>query len=511
MKIDRDTSSNSTTYTLDGATGFGTQPLTIRIQKGGEVLDPNTYGFEIEFCSQDSPVFGYTHVPAMTLNVDGATPWKVETDSGDVFEIVSPPLAFPSADLANQFKLALAKVLLESVRTKVTVEVWAPATVVAIRKLLTSFGFKLGISDNNSNSDDLGTGSFFEPLSWDKVSGYLIVENIDDDTDVEEVDKLMVEKKDNWPLYVGSIQLSRSTKDEERGFSSQLNMPMTLPGYFMYTVRKYLNSVEHFEDKSWGKKGSLEERIYDKMENWYWRSVLWRAMRSIKWGTGDWLDFSTSDWTLDKITRAGILYVTVSKILTGALGALSEGRQLEFQKAIQKGVPYGIKDRGLRGYHSFLKNLTGLWFKAPLFSVLDNAKGIVDQDTWIVRLAKVLDEGQITWPEAFGEVEGMSKRCGSDELVLEGFFFGNPTRIDVLIVQIRKVEKDLAGFLRRWVAGKLTELDEQWIRLPPRDELRKRFLHYSEAAPWEGRFDTMYPSVTASNGQPAYLIEHRFN
>ena len=51
---------NPTTY----VTNDGKQVI---IASGGEQLEPNTYGFEIEFCSHNCPVFGFTHVDVATI------------------------------------------------------------------------------------------------------------------------------------------------------------------------------------------------------------------------------------------------------------------------------------------------------------------------------------------------------------------------------------------------------------------------------------------------------------
>ncbi|MGS7838822.1 hypothetical protein ACVMVB_14825, partial [Stenotrophomonas maltophilia] len=64
----------------------------IDIGKGGEALTDNTYGIEIEFCTHDSVIFAFTHIVAGVFNITGTLPWKLESDSGNVFELVTPPL-----------------------------------------------------------------------------------------------------------------------------------------------------------------------------------------------------------------------------------------------------------------------------------------------------------------------------------------------------------------------------------------------------------------------------------
>jgi hypothetical protein len=48
-----------------------------------------------------------------------------------------------------------------------------------------------------------------------------------------------------------------------------------------------------------------------------------------------------------------------------------------------------------------------------------------------------------------------------------------------------------------------------WFQLPIRS--LRPFLHYKEAPPWEGRYDTMYPAIQVADSFWNYLIEHRNN
>jgi hypothetical protein len=75
-------------------------PRTVLIDRGGEDIANNTYGFEIEFCSHDSSVFSFTHVdalqcgfssPALRLDQQEA----LFTGKGDALSACPCPTALP--------------------------------------------------------------------------------------------------------------------------------------------------------------------------------------------------------------------------------------------------------------------------------------------------------------------------------------------------------------------------------------------------------------------------------
>ena len=69
----------------------------------------NTYGFEIEFCTHDNTLLRYTHIEVAKIMLKGGAfeygnniPLKLETDSGDVLELVTPPIIFTVQEQTSQ-------------------------------------------------------------------------------------------------------------------------------------------------------------------------------------------------------------------------------------------------------------------------------------------------------------------------------------------------------------------------------------------------------------------------
>lgn len=91
----------------------------------------NTYGFEIEFCTHDNTLLRYTHIEVAKIMLKGDAfesgnniPLKLETDSGDVLELVTPPIIFRKLENAVQFRNKLANYLKESVASPLTFLEW---------------------------------------------------------------------------------------------------------------------------------------------------------------------------------------------------------------------------------------------------------------------------------------------------------------------------------------------------------------------------------------------------
>lgn len=167
----------------------------IVIEKGGEQLPDNTYGFELEFCAHDSSVFAFTHVDVATLAVTingGKQPggqsaeWKIETDSGNVLELVTSPIQFKTTADAYAAKDALALVMTASVSPALVSQVvinavtflqWAQAIgnplLSGIRQYCYAGQLQLDIAFKD----------------WEDVGDQLTLENVDDGINIKAAKK----------------------------------------------------------------------------------------------------------------------------------------------------------------------------------------------------------------------------------------------------------------------------------------------------------------------------------
>lgn len=499
----------------------------IVIVEGGEQIVPNTYGFEIEFCSHDNSVFMFTHVDVMavasTINGfegtagDHREEWKIETDSGCVLELVTKPIKFNTVNAAYEFKEGLARSLAKSVDQP---NKRVPRLIKAVS--LQHWRDNIGICLRETFQGRVRFDQF-KVKDWHEVGDQLNPNNVDDGINIPAALMRHQINADAWDTYVYDTVLSRSEKDWGRSYSSQVNMPMTLAGYFLYSKKKYEDSDVRYKNikaKKFPETWS-DSTLQKNVETWYWRSVIWEVFELYAdqvCGFG--ILKKDREWNLKQVNALGLLYVMTSKILTGALGALSEPNQLKLQfyawnmqstQSYATGSP--VEERKLKNllgdvnmnwleFHSSLKDLTGLWFKASLFETIDRESPAKE---WMDRVAQVLngDKGNF-WKAVSDKYKDI---MGSDEwedLYDErGNFSEELEELDwtVLIGKIKEVEVSLAEYLGRPVIA------QKWRTLPE----KRAFLDYEHAPPWEGRFDTMYAPIAPVRNSWLYLVEHRFN
>jgi len=521
------------------------------ITKGGEDILNNTYGFEIEFCSHDSSVFAFTHVDTAEIRItpqEGeAAFWKIETDSGNVLELVSPPLRFERIAQAYAFKEQLAAALTQSVEVSGTYGEWYGRNQAALQELFNGYYGACEMA--------------FSFRSIDEVGPQINVENVDDGINIQGALVRLNRNVDDWGNYVGATVVAWSEKDWAIGYSSQVNLPMTVEGYFLYSLqRKLPKSQERFAQmvEHPDQPGLLQlsvEKLEQRLFTWFWRNIEFTvfAQYALSLYGADALgeihgllpdehapfiadlgslqmeeeDLKVSRETYEAVTSVmrriyeaprrncdpariktlAILYVTVSKMLSGALGSLSERNQLALQNvAWENGSTEGMAppiiqpeevmaQRRWLEYHSSMKDLTGLWFKGALLDV-------VSKEQQFVRLP---DNGLRVWTAVIGTYVSIM----------------NAERWDTG----RIYTDDLSGLHFEELSGRIAEIEHAYneylhtlhdgipaFNLPPRNE--RVFLHYGELpnSQWEGRYDTMIPSI-APHGevQYTYLIEHRFN
>ena len=236
---------NPTTY----VTNDGKQVI---IASGGEQLEPNTYGFEIEFCSHNCPVFGFTHVDVATITITlrggEIRTWKIESDSGMVFELVTDVLEFQTVRAAYAVKDELTHILYESVFSKqnqrITFANWAKGIVGLLGRIVEKVYNKAP------------TQIVVQACPYEDVKQQLNVNNVDDGTPTKiDVALQMAEgNKDHWDGFVNNIVLwpsaRQSGKYKQPHDTSQVNMPMTLQGFFLYSVKWKLPLVNSRFEKA---------------------------------------------------------------------------------------------------------------------------------------------------------------------------------------------------------------------------------------------------------------------
>lgn len=531
------------------------------IVPGGEQIPNNTYGFEIEFCSHDNSVFAFTHVETALITVTfaegGRTEvWHIETDSGNVLELVTPPLRFPDIATAVAYKQALAATLVQSVYPACTYEDWMQNRIVPLVARIRQY-----YGDAPAIESAFTTAAVIAPQ--------INVENVDDGINIMAgYTRLQINAAD-WNPYVGATILTHSEKDWLSGYSSQVNMPMTAEGYLYYCTSKKLTKSQQRFEVMVENPGLLADCSTSKLEKdmntWFWRNVIFTAF--VMYAVRNWgpeviphirylvpvipqdfirnlvrLPMSEEDLVVDgdtfrevislmenlntvapvepapdQLKHLAVLYITVGKMLSGALGSLSERNQLQLQDwAWQSGstevmAPQNEADelmaqRRWLEYHSSMKDLTGLWFKAALMDVMAREGVCIP-----LRNNSTFHENHAYLPAGWAGILGTYVSLMRSERWNEGRIYTDDLRdlhFQTLAQHITWVEDQFNNSVIAW--GNVPPA----FNLPPR--VQRPFLHYGNpelpGSLWEGRYDTMIPAIDPHDGVGwTYLVEHRFN
>jgi hypothetical protein len=515
----------------------------IVIAKGGEQLLNNTYGFELEFCTHDSSVFAFTHVDIATVQVHfnggaekgGQTiDWKVETDSGNVLELVTTPINFPTTAQAYTAKDALAKIMTASVSPlkgsandvrAVTIRNWANALSQPLSGVVGTYCYP---------------GSPFVNVvfkAWSDIGKQLTLENVDDGINIKAAKLRWADNQISWTDYVGATVICRSEKDWGVGYSSQVNMPMTLAGYFLYVVTVKLPKakariediirVHHLDTVG-------DSTIYQRVTVWFWSNIIAdvaNAYATALFGKPmDVRDVKVGGLNYLELRALALAYLVAQKVLTGALGRLSETNQLKLQEvawdqqsteAMVTDTPVSYKQllqsanittTAWNEYHSSMKDLTGLWFKAALMDVVD--KEDLGQAVCVGLGDALLAQPGKAWEGALTDFVGQmtSKRWNRLWRKRDGYA-DDLEALDwkQLWESVKVVEAELGTFLKHY-GNNLPQFGHPpRFQLPPARD--RKFLHYAEAPAWEGRYDTMVSAIQRPSPDFAwtYLIEHRFH
>lgn len=542
----------------------------------------NTYGFEIEFTTHDNALLKYTHMEIAKMDVvaDGAVlsgiPMKLETDSSDVLELVTPPFYFDSKYKVRLFRALLSRFIVSTVRTPITLDQWKGLhwgeNLIAYIEIFwrCASGLDVDLTEELINEkyneceqareaqrvDGKGGEWTFERegCTADSLRAESNINNIDDGINIAAATYLKGKPDHELMTDIANTVLVASMKDYPDGCSTQTTTPMSIDEYYGYVVdskikksHKRINSIitreinesEQYANLTWSKT----ERW---IKNWVWFGIL-SASKELVMGVDpdengsphckklrkaiDDLSVSNDGNDMDEkrcITEVEALnaviasaseqnrlasedesfvYVLVNKIVSGALGALSEAGQLEMQRnaderqtscaMISSDNVRHIENSFWNDYHSSMKDLTPLWFKGWL-TQLAQEKGEVVCTRVSARLALLTAP---TWLKILrAQYYITDEICDLNEYkaVPEFLWMGKDLR-NRLASTLSEVSAATAGML--------VEAE----RPDPTAQVHG-FLEYDTVNyPWEGRKDTMMPVIEVPASPKRYLVEHRNN
>jgi hypothetical protein len=365
------------------------------IARNVELIDgANTFGIEIEFCSHDNPMMGFTHIEVCQIEK-----WKIETDADNTLELVSPILIFDSHEAAAAFQAELMQFLQSLLPDDFHGTARMPMTLEMVTKRIKEFleksAFKYPEGDKAADMAINGPekAAFIHEINefnWDDTAS----------TFAALTGKELLEQSDfEFPEYAGTVLVRKSQKGGGMP-SSQLNLPMRLSDYVQYCIDvkevrslRRVVAISGLNDESQVEPyvaGWLEKRVAlleqfkvgdrarcerlakqaleeDKEDLWtqnaFWLLLIRRLAahlasekngewpRSVKAKTKDIKEVNRKtfpavknalDACLEEAKKAGkpytpkfdICYMIAHKIITGACGSLSEEPQLEVQQKI---------------------------------------------------------------------------------------------------------------------------------------------------------------------------------
>ncbi|NEP50008.1 MAG: hypothetical protein F6K65_14790 [Moorea sp. SIO3C2] len=531
----------------------------------------NTYGFEIEFCTHDNTILRYTHVVIASIQLNGhgfeddnEIPLKIETDSGDVLELVTPPIIFQNVKQATEFRNSLAQYLKDSVKDPLTFANWWSSYGKNIVSQMNSF-YETATGSQPSEGSWIKNSENWDFTIFNNIMLNISVNNIDDGINIAaaEVRLKNIAFKDDanqaWKNELNQTVLSTSTKDWPEGYSTQTSIPMGVTEYVKYLIsRKILKSnanLRRLADLLQNNQTSEEinETLqWDKVERWattwFWGGVIFDLFYEFKiqvepqdktivylpsythFQQGNELKWSKNlgkssnqTFNIEELSELdAVLFIIAQKTLTGALGSLSEQQQLKKQTLgdYEKNAAAMEQRHFVRQpdddakqyywceYHSGLKDLLNVWFKGHLADVLlllsnDNAN----------RLHK-LHNPQIDgfetsilniYKDRLHKVTNQLEKFKRMPFMPEFTFIDDDNMLDTLVQAHIKVIKSTLEFI--W------EGSEKWAQA----NRNQKFLDYSSGNTlWEGRKDTMIKPIKhwdeeTKQYKTLFLVEHRNN
>jgi hypothetical protein len=523
----------------------------------------NTYGFEIEFCTHDNTLLRYTHIEVAQIKLKGDAfefgnqlPLKIETDSGDVLELVTPPIIFSTIENAKTFRGYLAEYLKTSVAQALTFKEWMDKYSNELIDNMNTWYLDI----EGKKSPQIEKAGEWELIPFNDINLNVSVNNIDDGINIAAANyrKSQIKSQEEWNIYLAQTVLCASTKDWPTGYSTQMSLPMTVIDYVKYVIsNKLLKSTANIirlialredpELEADNLDATLEwEKVEKWLTTWFWGGVIFdmflvyqnhvlgsgtqnasdlnqvaldsKVERNLKlkWSK----KLGKCDYVIPNISitlEEALLFIIVQKTLTGALGALSEGLQLTKQnKAAEVLNAAKMEDKSKvwsQGgkyywceYHSSLKDLLGVWFKGHLADVL-------------LHLCRDRDrEQRLKLGGALNEVQTQLKDIYKKRLELANNIVDKLEKISPEFVYM-KDDKQLGNLIKahdqviQKTATFLIQDNDTWEGAQRKQE----FLDYSSGDTfWEGRKDTLISRIEHLNENTRqmeifFLVEHRNN
>ncbi|HAC63157.1 MAG TPA: hypothetical protein DCF68_06355 [Cyanothece sp. UBA12306] len=222
------------------------------------------------------------------------------------------------------------------------------------------------------------------------------------------------------------------------------------------------------------------------------------------------------------------MYIIIHKLISGALGVLSETEQGKLQKMIMdmQGeldadvLQSCVVNREFLHFHYALKDLTPLWFKGSLGDVILSIKDKKVKASLILNLRKIKSD------DVEEILNNNLKFLGRIYMLNEYFNHGNSYDWEEFKETLLP---SVSGFVRQFEKGKL-ELLDQWDNIlnftysaiqgkrreqniQDEDNVQGEipaFLNRTEVPPWEGRWDTIKRPIQ-TDSTTEFLVEHRNN
>jgi hypothetical protein len=265
---------------------------------------------------------------------------------------------------------------------------------------------------------------------------------------------------------------------------------------------------------AWKNKGGPPQKVTDPLD----KQLAAFCKDPGTQGKGFWLKDDGGD-KIAKQMLADLLYLTVQKLITGAFGELGEPAQLAYQQQVfglvqqnrtnpPPGALAGIKKSGAIAniefcdFHSSLKDLTPLWFKASLCEVYrcywPKMQGITIVFETLEKAIQAVTESHL---EKILSVNAAFLKEYVNSLKL-GLQFEHP--VPVMAVFLKQYEVGRRALLEAFTQCKKS--DPYFFLAVPgvADMTSNPFLVRKGVPPWEGRWDTLKPPIG-----DMFLVEHR--
>jgi hypothetical protein len=375
-------------------------PVAIFLTDDGEDIRGNVYTFDIGFCTHDCSVFAFTNVDVLKINpgTEAAPVWRVASDSGMVLKLVTGPMSFATIDQAFAAEHQLAQAL------ALSMEGTASPTFDGITLELMRSRWCDPLDPFTVEVRSLCPQSAVAPqfASWLEVGRQLTGKNADKGMNLIAALHRYLNNDRDWEQYVGATIVGRGQRDWDGRYMTQVNMPMTLAGYFLYMAKVRLPRTDKgLEDAALEEhdgNASPEQLVTD----WFWNSLVASACNNYmlrvfgaetlaeRGIAADIRDIDPSGMSYNNLRAVAFLYLIANKALRGALAALSDLAHARQQRSVWRHRPKDArvgddlagdecKDMPREGYiyspewaeyHESLMDLTGSCFRAALQEVM---------------------------------------------------------------------------------------------------------------------------------------------